>query len=139
MTDEVISISKEDAQCIFDLALSMDGACSGYMETDDVKAMRRLAIALGIDPIEATPEEFVSQFPHKWKPGQPDVGAYRGWVRLDREDTEHANNISVRRPETDGEVIERVGPIPAYCIRGNGRCGALESDPIHQWMTEIAE
>lgn len=130
MTDEMASIPKEDARRIFDIACSMDQACSGYMDTDDVKAMRRFAVALGVDPAECTGSEFVSQFPHAFASSPMSLNSLRDWVVETREDTEH---IRTMRPETDAEVIARVGDVPVTCSAGNmfRRCGKLEDDPIH--------
>lgn len=61
-----VTLTHEDAQRIFDLALGMDQACSGYMESEDVALMRRLAEALGVDPAVATPWEYASQYPHDY-------------------------------------------------------------------------
>lgn len=72
MTDEMITISREDAQRIFDLAVGADSACSGYMDLDDVRAMRRLANAIGADPAVCTGDEFTTQFPHPLRAGPPE-------------------------------------------------------------------
>lgn len=61
-----VTFTEDDARRLFDLALGMDAACSGYMDSEDVALMRRMAEALGVDPAVATPGEFASQYPHAY-------------------------------------------------------------------------
>ncbi len=132
MNDEV-TIRREDAQRIFDLAVSADNACSGYMDLDDVTAMRRLAVTLGVDPGQCTGMEFVTRFPHRYNATRTNVPMHRRMITEAREDTEHSVNIIVRRPETDAEVLARLHEVlPEICGAGGyGRCGAGPDDPIH--------
>lgn len=61
---EQITIPKEPAQRLFDaLTGSMDYG-SGFLESDDVQALRELAVAIGVDPRTATPDEFKGKYPH---------------------------------------------------------------------------
>jgi hypothetical protein len=121
MTEQIV-IAFEDAQRIFDLACSLDNACSGCMDSDDVAAMRRLAVAIGADPAVCTDEEFRAQYPHAFKPGDADLWGYRmNWGAAQ---------------ETDAQVIERLGGRPETLCDGGGRwkgrCGKPADDPIHQ-------
>jgi hypothetical protein len=54
----------EDVRRIFDLLVSMDGACSGYMDDEDVQAVRRVAVAIGVDPRDATPSDHLKHYCH---------------------------------------------------------------------------
>lgn len=54
----------EDVRRIFDLLASMDGACSGYMDDEDVQAVRRVAVAIGADPRDATPSDHLAHYGH---------------------------------------------------------------------------
>lgn len=135
MTDETVTLARDDAQRIFDLAVGADQAASGFMETDDVAAMRRLAVAIGADPKECTGVEFVAQFPHEYLPGVPDLSEHRQTVSEGRPDIGVASGITVTRPETDREILKRLGVTPReVCVVGRwkGRCGKAENDPIHE-------
>ena len=67
MSDEQITIPKATAQILFDaLVHSMDFG-SGFLDTQEVEALRGMAAALGVDPREATPLEFIAQYPHAFK------------------------------------------------------------------------
>jgi len=107
-----ITIRLEDAQRIFDLAIGADQACSGFMVTDDVLAMRRLAETLGVAPAVCTGREFVRDFPHSFVPFNPGI-------------------------DSDGEsgpgAYARLGEKPDQCLAGsyNRRCLRPEADPIH--------
>lgn len=61
---ELITIPKGTAQILFDaLVQSMDFG-SGFLDTEEVEALRGLAVAIGVDPIVATPVEFKAGYPH---------------------------------------------------------------------------
>lgn len=132
----MISIPKEVARIIFDLAVSADSAASGYMDTEDVTAMRHLAGLLGVDPALCTGSEFAAKFPHKFEPGRDidQINEFRSWVQEWRPDTGWARNVSVQRPETDEEVLARFGgKLPEICKVGrwHSQCGKPADDPIH--------
>ena len=131
-----VTIRREDAQRIFDLAVGADSACSGYMDTDDVRAMRQLAEALGVDPAVCTSSEFVTQFPHVYEPGHPNSDDYRQTIVTRR------GNVTIRQPETNAEVLARLGgAISEVCMAGRwkGRCGKAADEPIHAAAREAAE
>lgn len=133
-----VTIDFEDARRIFDLAVNADSACSGYMESDDVASMRKLAVALGVDPAVCTGSEFVAKYPHTFEP-ESERAAFdrvRSIVVVKRPDSWHASNITVTRPETDGEILERFdgcGQIRPMCVAGGyfAKCGRDASDSIH--------
>jgi hypothetical protein len=142
MSDDPITLSREDAQRIFDLAVGADSACSGYMDSDDVAAMRRLAVAIGVDPAECTGPEFTTQFPHAYQPGHPDLAEYARIITVHRTDTANGRSITITRAETAEEVLARLGgTIPEQCIAGRwrGRCGKSADDPIHAVNHAAAE
>lgn len=127
-----IILDRVDAQRIFDLAVAADQACSGYMDSDDVAAMRRLAVALGVDPRVCTGEEFVSQFPHRFEPGAVDYDVHRQTIVTSRPDVGALRNIETRRAETDEEVAARLGRTPEVLCRASyGRCRRPENHPCH--------
>lgn len=127
--DEMISIPKEVARIIFDLAVSADSACSGYMDTEDVLAMRHLAGLLGVDPAVCTGSEFAAQFPHTFDGIRP-LNNFRGTVVEWRADLGSAWNIRTTRPETNEEVLARFGgEVPEICKVH--LCEKPADDPIH--------
>lgn len=71
-----IKLPREAAQCVFDaLCNSMDFG-SGFLDTEDVDALRTLAEAIGVDPAVGTPDSFKSQYPHTFEPANdPDFVA----------------------------------------------------------------
>ncbi len=67
--DEVVSIRKGDLRAIMDVGtMSMDFG-SGFLDNEQVEALRKGAGLLGIDPITVTPSNFTCQYkpPHQWK------------------------------------------------------------------------
>lgn len=116
-----VTLTHEDAQRIFDLALGMDQACSGYMESEDVALMRRLAVAIGVDPAAATPDEFASQYPHAYvEPPGPVKDLKRPRVIRDI-----GRGRTASMPDPD---YAPPGGWPCYASR---RCGRPREHEIH--------
>lgn len=60
-----LTIRTPDLQAIFDICIySMDFG-SGFLDGEDVPALRRIAEALGVDPMQATPDN------ERWKYAHP--------------------------------------------------------------------
>lgn len=124
--DEQVTIPKLTAQIVFDaLVQSMDFG-SGFLDTEEVEALRGLAVALGVDPAEATPAEFMATYQHAFK-AMPDEMIRRVFTPY----------VAVLEPAVPGGYrTERHGQLPAFtpCQVGTwGRhCGKAENDPIHQ-------
>lgn len=67
--DKKLKVEKKDLQVLFDaLVHSMDFG-SGFLDDEEVEALRNVAGVLGVDPAVATPEDFLHQFPHVFQPG----------------------------------------------------------------------
>lgn len=130
----------DDLRRLFDLAVDTPLLCSGSFDTDDVNVLRRVAEALGVDPETITPDEFITQYEHRFKPRQ---------VNRDRRETgewrtpggtvveEHAPGTRyVSRPETDEEYFARLDDelSDLGCQAGTyeRRCGRLAHDPKHR-------
>ncbi len=63
----MIEVPTEDLKVLFDaLVTSMDFG-SGFLDTEEVNALRNIAVLLGVDPTDATPTEFASQYPHGFR------------------------------------------------------------------------
>lgn len=65
---DTIVVPREDLRALFDLAVNSLNFGSGFWDTDDTNAARRIAVALGVDPMEATPSEFRRQYKHTFDP-----------------------------------------------------------------------
>lgn len=65
-----VPVDWKDLQHLFDLCTSSMDFGSGFLESDDVDLLRRLAKTLGVDPMKATPSGFADQYPHQ----------YDGWM-----------------------------------------------------------
>lgn len=134
MSDEKITISLDDARHLFDLAIDTPLLCSGSFETDDVAVLRKLAELIGVDPASATPDEFVYDFPHSFKPFN--VNMERNEVRTGEchSYTFGGGTYELMRPETDEEVYARLGESLDRCGAGSydRQCRRPADDPIHQ-------
>lgn len=75
---EMVSLPKEAARRVFDALVNSMNFGSGFLETDDVKALRVLAEAIGVDPLDGTPREFMPDFPHPFEPAP--VGGVAGFL-----------------------------------------------------------
>ena len=130
MNDRQITISLGTAQRVFDALVGSMDFGSGFLDSDDVEALRALATAIGVDPNTATPGEFVSQYPHAFE-GETDrvriahmVGALKQEVAIS----------ATGAPYTVNVINE--GDLPDYtpCKVGtfNRKCMKPETDPIHR-------
>lgn len=63
---EMIVLSKERLQALFDLAVESVDFGSGFWDTDETNTARAVANILGVDPMEATPWRFTTQYPHRY-------------------------------------------------------------------------
>jgi hypothetical protein len=124
MSEEKITISVQDARHLFDLAIDTPLLCSGSFETDDVALLRRLAELIGVDPGKATPQDFVRDFPHAFRPFN---------IGIERMEVRDAASPGGIRWETDEDVCARLGESPDRCQAGdyNRRCTRPADDPIH--------
>lgn len=67
--DEIVTIRKGDLRAVMDVGtMSMDFA-SGFLDNEQVEALRKCAEILGIDPIVVTPSNFACQYngKHQWR------------------------------------------------------------------------
>lgn len=71
-------IETEDLRALFDVAVGSLNFTSGFLDTDEVNMLRRIAVTLGVDPMTATPTQFGRQYPH------PFVGDSSGLDYCDR-------------------------------------------------------
>lgn len=67
--DEIIEVRKGDLRAVLDVAtMSMDFG-SGFLDNEQVEALRKAAIILGLDPKVATPANFTCHYDgaHDWR------------------------------------------------------------------------
>jgi hypothetical protein len=57
-----VLMSHEDLQSMFDMATGSMNFMSGFLVTDEVELLRRVAHIIGVDPKVATPSEFYHAF-----------------------------------------------------------------------------
>lgn len=69
MSDErepTIVVPLETLKVLYDLSLASSGFEAGSMENADVVVLRRVAVLLGCDPIEAVPWTWRNQYAHRF-------------------------------------------------------------------------
>ncbi|GAA0583039.1 hypothetical protein GCM10010172_80080 [Paractinoplanes ferrugineus] len=130
MTTDTVTLGKEAAQRLFDaLCNSMDFG-SGFLETDDVEALREMAVAIGVDPNVGTPDEFKAGYPHPFE-GESD----RRQVAWMFDAFSQSVRYSVTNaPYTVNDIDDSRMPDFTPCKVGSygRRCAKPESNPIHQ-------
>lgn len=87
MSDMTV-IETEDLKALFDLAVSSMDFGSGFLDSDEVSMLRRVAVTIGVDPWVATPHLFRSQFPHPYEEKEWYVG-YCSFCNAGRESSCH--------------------------------------------------
>ncbi|MDG4792712.1 hypothetical protein [Micromonospora sp. WMMD1082] len=70
-------VGTEDLRILFDAVCNSLDFGSGFLDTEEVEALRRLAETLGVDPMVATPSEFRAQYAHDFEPCPPPPGPWR--------------------------------------------------------------
>lgn len=126
---EMVTIPKDTAQRLFDaLTGSMDFG-SGFLESDDVEALRALAVAIGVDPATGTPSEFAAQYPHTFE-GETDRQRIAWMSAALKQQVAYSVTGA---PYTVNVVDETKLPDYAPCKVGTYSrwCGKPETDPIH--------
>lgn len=65
---DTIVIPIDIARKAFDIAVGSMDFGSGFLDNDEVDALRAFAVSLGVNPMEATPHGFRAQYPHLYEP-----------------------------------------------------------------------
>lgn len=146
MRQPKITLSLDVARRLYDLATDSPLMCSGSFDSDDVAVLRQLAERIGVDPLSATPDEFVRDYPHPFKARQVwDDRQWRmGWINFSTglavdppagADPYLLGYRQATRPETDEEWAQRLDEQRSdpRCYAGTyGReCLCQADDPIH--------
>jgi hypothetical protein len=98
VTDPAITVPTGDLRTLFDIATGSLNFGSGFLDSDEVDALRRVAVLIGVDPMAGTPTEFAVRIAHAYTP-EPDDRSGWGWCRWCRRDNdEHPAADEVRAP-----------------------------------------
>ena len=69
-----VEIEFETLRVMYDAVRGSMDFGSGFLDSEDVKALREVAVIIGVDPMDATPETFARNYPHPWVRGYEDMG-----------------------------------------------------------------
>lgn len=58
----MLAIEKDVLQKVFDAAVYSMDFSSGFLDNDEVEALRKCAVVLGVDPRIATPRNFLATY-----------------------------------------------------------------------------
>lgn len=129
MTTKTVTLGFEAAQRVFDALVNSMDFGSGFLETDDVKALRELAVAIGVDPNAGTPAEFKGAYPHPFE-GETDrtqiawmTGALNQTAAVSVTGAPYTVN-TIDDAKLPDFVPCKVGPYGRWCRKP-------ETDPIH--------
>ena len=66
-----MNVRRETLEMVFDTAVNSMDFGSGFLDNEEVEALREVAVLLGVDPMVATPLNFACQYgaPHKLHDG----------------------------------------------------------------------
>jgi hypothetical protein len=82
-------VPKETAQILFDALVGTLDFGSGFLDDDEVCALRDLAVLLGVDPLEATPQTYRVRMTHPFLASRP--GGVCRWCAKIRDEAPHVD------------------------------------------------
>ena len=94
----------EDAQALFDMVCNSMDFGSGFLETNDVNVLRKVAVAIGVDPMVATPSEFKTQYRHTFVKRTEDTITYKN-MKWGLDDLERRHKESFKDFGTVGSPV----------------------------------
>ncbi len=65
---EPFTIPEDIAKAVFDVATGSMNFGSGFLDNEEVDALRAFARLIGVDPMNATPSTFRDSYTHEYKP-----------------------------------------------------------------------
>ncbi len=71
VTDPTVAVPTEDLRTMFDIAVGSLNFVSGFLDSDEVDVLRRVAVQIGVDPMAGTPKEFALRTAHPHTPEYP--------------------------------------------------------------------
>jgi hypothetical protein len=81
---KMVSVPFETLQKVFDAAIGSMDFTSGFLDDDEVSALREVGELLGVDPLVATPDNFKCKYAGKHEPWSDDYPNLRGTCMLCR-------------------------------------------------------
>lgn len=93
---DVTDIPTEDLRALFDIAVGSLNFTSGFLDSEETEVLRRVAVAIGVDPMVGTPSEFATQYPHAFR-AREDVAPVL--IRLQRNPCHWCNQPEARHPD----------------------------------------
>ncbi len=70
-TPATVSLGRQLLQDLFDVATSSLDFGSGFLDDDQVRSLREIAVVLGVDPLVATPSNYVCRYTGEHKLDSP--------------------------------------------------------------------
>lgn len=63
-----LTLDREQLQIVFDVAVGSLDFGSGFLDDEEVAGLRAVAVVLGVDPMDATPSNFMCKYgaEHNW-------------------------------------------------------------------------
>lgn len=94
--DTNVTLATEDLRALFDIATGSLNFGSGFLDSDEVEVLRRVAVVIGVDPMAGTPPEFAVRTPHPYTADSGRPFDWCRWCRRDRDEHPAADEVRVR-------------------------------------------
>lgn len=65
---DIVTIDRKLLQIAFDCAVNSMDFGSGFFDDEEVEGLRAIAVLLGVDPMVATPRNFICKYEKKHQP-----------------------------------------------------------------------
>jgi hypothetical protein len=91
-----VNIDEADLRALFDIATGSMDFGSGFLDSEEVVLLRRIAEMLGVDPMEGTPINFKASFAHEYV-----ASARQTYAWPDESDRFFPCQVCTKRPELD--------------------------------------
>jgi hypothetical protein len=126
----ILPIEVGDLRHLFDLAVDSPTVCSGSFENDDVDLLRKIAVLINVDPEGITPEDFITNYPHTYRPTGVGFGRQGLWIKALGQPYQRRAEFEPI-DEWNARIVRESEGRP--CGRGEYRreCGLPEDDPKH--------
>lgn len=69
--DEPLTVQRWALAALFDLCVGSMDFGSGFLDKEDVVALRAVAVVLGVDPMTGVPSDYKTEFKHTYVPDDP--------------------------------------------------------------------
>ena len=102
---ETVTVTAADLRTLLDIAVNSLGFGSRFWDSEETDSARRIAIALGVNPMEATPNDLARHYPHDYQAGARGSCVWcrctpESWPHQKREDPEKATRAEVAGSES---------------------------------------